>query len=134
MDQLRRSGRSAVMSIGTITVAFITLGGFLLLSVNVQRVVDRWRDAAELSVYLQDAIARGHPAPISSKSCGSMRAVAGVEYVSKPQALERFRGDFPELTDVARVALGESVSGRLRSQACGREPPLPTRRRPWPRS
>ena len=36
---LRRSGRSALVSIGTIAIAFVTLGGFLLLSVNVQGVL-----------------------------------------------------------------------------------------------
>ena len=35
------AGRSALMSIGTIAIAFLTLGGFLLISVNVQRVLDR---------------------------------------------------------------------------------------------
>ena len=51
---LRRSGRSALVSIGTIAIAFLTLGGFLLVSVNVQGVLDRWLQAAEMSVYLQD--------------------------------------------------------------------------------
>jgi cell division protein FtsX len=97
---LRRSGRSAIMSIGTITVAFLTLGGFLLLSVNVQRVVDRWREAAELSVYLQDSIDDQTRRRLD-EVLKSHAAVAAVEYVSKPQALERFSGDFPELVDVA---------------------------------
>ena len=34
------SGRSALVSIGTIAIAFATLGGFLLVSVNVQGVLD----------------------------------------------------------------------------------------------
>ena len=66
---VRRSGRSAVMSIGTITIAFITLGGFLLLSVNVQRVVDRWQAAAELSVYCKTRL-RTTPNAISTRCCG----------------------------------------------------------------
>lgn len=97
---MRRSGRSALMSIGTITVAFLTLGGFLLLSVNVQRVVDRWQQAAELSVYLQDSIDEAAQSTLQEK-LKSHSAVAEVEFVSKPQALERFQADFPELTDVA---------------------------------
>lgn len=97
---VRRSGRSAIMSIGTITIAFLTLGGFLWLSVNVQRVVDRWREAAELSVYLQDSIDEATQQTLL-QALTAHSAVAGVEYVSKPRALERFRADFPELTDVA---------------------------------
>ena len=41
------------MSIGTIAIAFLTLGGFLLIAVNLQRVVERWASAAEMSVYLR---------------------------------------------------------------------------------
>lgn len=97
---VRRSGRSAVMSVGTITVAFLTLGGFLWVSVNTQRIVDRWKEAAELSVYLQDSIDDNTQRTLA-QLLSSHSAVAGVEYVSKPRALERFRADFPELTDVA---------------------------------
>lgn len=103
---MRRAGRSALVSIGTIAIAFATLGGFLLLSVNVQHVLDQWLQAAEMSVYLQEdatdvqrseleQFLRDHP------------AVAGVEYVSRERALERFRSDFPELRDVM-VGLGEN--------------------------
>jgi cell division transport system permease protein len=96
---LRRSGRSALVSIGTIAIAFVTLGGFLLLSINVQEVLDRWLEAAEISVYLHDT------APDADRIAleGLLRAkpeVAAVEYVSKEQALQRFRTDFPELGDV----------------------------------
>ena len=57
------------MSIGTIAIAFATLGGFLLVSVNLQSVLNRWLEAAEMSVYLVDGVtdeersvhASGHP-------------------------------------------------------------------------
>jgi cell division protein FtsX len=99
LASLRRGGRSAAMSTATIAIAFTTLGGFLVLSANLQRVVQQWMDAAELSVYVSDdstatereaieRLIREHP------------AVAGVEFVSKDQALARFETEFPELADV----------------------------------
>ena len=97
---LRRAGRSAVISIGTIAIAFLTLGAFLLVSVNVQRVLDRWLAAAELSVYLRDDVSVETRSEIEAKLRGQS-SVANVEYVSKERALERFRSDFPELSDVA---------------------------------
>lgn len=97
---IKRSGRASLMSIGTITVAFLTLGGFLLVSINAQRVVDRWREAAEMSVYLQDAVSEDTRRALQ-ETLSTHAAVAAVEYISKPTALERFRTDFPELTDVA---------------------------------
>lgn len=114
---LRRSGRSAAMSMGTIAVAFLTLGGFLLISANVQSVVDRWASAAEMSIYLHD----DHEAAARDALLEELRghrAVAAVEYVSKEQALERFKVDFPELADVAITTenpFPPSIEVRLRT-------------------
>ena len=103
---VRRSGKSALISIGTITIAFLTLGGFLLISVNVQRALDRWLEAAELSVYLDDDITDDTRSALESY-LESQSAVLAVEFVSKTHALERFQTDFPELADVA-AALSEN--------------------------
>jgi cell division transport system permease protein len=99
LASLRRSGRSALVSIGTIAIAFVTLGGFLLASVNVQDVLDRWLEAAEISVYLHETAPDGDRVAIE-QFLRARPEVAAVEYVSKDQALQRFRSDFPELADV----------------------------------
>lgn len=117
---LRRSGRSALVSIGTIAIAFVTLGGFLLLSVNVQDVLDQWLQAAEMSIYLQDAVTDEDRTDLETY-LRSKASVAAVEYVSKERALERFRSDFPELRDVTG-SLGENpfpsaIEVRLRAEA-----------------
>ena len=39
---LRRSGRSALVSIGTIAIAFVTLGGFLLITWSATFVYSMW--------------------------------------------------------------------------------------------
>jgi cell division transport system permease protein len=96
---LRRSGRSALVSICTIAIAFVTLGGFLLVSVNVQDVLDRWLEAAEISVYLDDTATEADRMAVET-FLTDRPEVAAVEYVSKERALERFRTDFPELADV----------------------------------
>ena len=99
LASLRRSGRSALVSVGTIAIAFITLGGFLLASVNIQDVLDRWLEAAEISVYLHDTATTADRVALEQLLRGRPE-VAAVEYVSKERALERFRADFPELADV----------------------------------
>jgi cell division transport system permease protein len=116
---LRRAGRSAAMSIGTIAVAFLTLGGFLLVSTNMQSVVQRWASAAEMSVYLRDDVDASARDAIIQQLSGHA-AVANVEYVSKAQALERFKTDFPELADVAVATenpFPPSIEVRLRTDA-----------------
>lgn len=99
LTSLRRSGRSALVSIATIAIAFVTLGGFLLASANLQDMLDRWLEAAEISVYLADTASEGDRVALEQFLRGRAE-VADVEYVSKAQALERFRADFPELADV----------------------------------
>ena len=99
LASLWRSGRSALVSIGTIAIAFATLGGFLLLSVNVQGVLDRWLEAAEISVYMHDTATNAEREAIE-QMLRARPEVAAVEYVSKERALQRFRADFPELADV----------------------------------
>ena len=103
---LRRAGRSALVSIGTIAIAFATLGGFLLVSVNVQSVLDTWLQAAEMSVYMQDGATDADRIALET-FLKSKPSVAAVEYVTREHALERFRADFPELHDVT-TGLGEN--------------------------
>lgn len=103
---LRRSGTSALVSIGTIAIAFVTLGGFLLISVNVQDMLDRWLEAAEISVYLSDTATEADRLAIEQFLRGRSEVVE-VEFVSKERALERFRADFPELADVT-TSLGQN--------------------------
>lgn len=100
---LRRSGRSAAISIATIGIAFLALGGFVLAAANLQSLVERWASSAELSVYLRDDVSEGSRQALVDELTAH-GAVAGVEFVSKEAALERFRRDFPELADVAASA------------------------------
>ncbi len=100
---LRRSGRTAAISIGTIAIAFLTLGGFLLVSANLRSLVEQWASSAELSVYLRDDVDDAWRRALLDE-LSAHAAVAGAEYVSKAAALDRFRGDFPELADVADAA------------------------------
>jgi cell division transport system permease protein len=90
------------MSIGTVAVAFLTLGGFLLAVTNLQRIVEDWASAAEMSVFLRDDIDAEARAALEGE-LGGHRAVAGVEFVSKDEALARFQADFPELADVSQT-------------------------------
>lgn len=97
---MRRGGRSALMSIVTIAIAFLTLGAFLMVSSNLQRVAQQWAAAAEMSVYLEDTIDDASRAALQAE-LQQHGAVVQVDFVSKEAALERFTKDFPELADVA---------------------------------
>lgn len=120
LASLWRSGRSALVSIGTIAIAFATLGGFLLLSVNVQDMLDRWLEAAEISVYLHDTATNVEREALE-QMLRARPEVAAVEYVPKALALQRFRADFPELADVtaslSQNPFPSALEVRLRTEA-----------------
>ncbi len=99
LASLRRGGRGAAMSIGTIAIAFVALGGFLLLTSNLQRLVEQWMDAAEVSVFLRDDVEEDRRGAIEA-IIRRQPTVERVDFVAKDDALARFRTDFPELADV----------------------------------
>jgi len=97
---LWRGRRAAVLSVLTITGGFFVLGFFLVLNSNLQRLVGRWTESAELSVYLKDDATQDQ-LRIVDELIGGSGLAASREYVSKPQAAARFKQDFPDLAGAA---------------------------------
>lgn len=95
-----RSYRTGLIATATIAAAFVVLGGFLILTANLERALMRWQDAAEFSVYLADGVAADVRATIENTVRGS-GLVAAVELVSKDEALQRFKQHFGALVDAA---------------------------------
>jgi cell division transport system permease protein len=100
VHSLVRSGRSALLSVGTIGVAFLVVGAFLMASTAAQQLVAEWAQAAELSVYLRDEVGAEERAAVEARLAQASGEVAAVEFVGKQAAMERFRAGFPELQDV----------------------------------
>ncbi len=100
LASLRRGGRGAVMSMGTIAIAFLALGGFLLATTNLQRLAQRWMESAEVSVYLHDDAGDSVRTAVADH-LAAQPDVLRADFISRQDALARFRTDFPELADVA---------------------------------
>ena len=94
----RASSLFAVIAIG---LALVVLGGLLLVTSNVERLITEWSSAAEFSIYLRDDATSEQRGTIEALIDGSGVA-AGREYVSKAQALNRFRRDFAELASLTQ--------------------------------
>jgi len=97
---LWRSGRSTAFAVLAITLAAVVLGAILLVSWNVDRLLSQWTTATEFSVFLRD--------DATSEQRGAIEAAidqSGVtdarEYVSKADALTRFRNQFADLASLA---------------------------------
>jgi cell division transport system permease protein len=93
---LWRGRRSGLLSTATITVALAVLGGFLLLTSNLERLGVEWSRAAELSAYLDDGATPAQRAAIE-RMLAPGGPVASYEFVSKADALKRFKQTFSDL-------------------------------------
>jgi cell division transport system permease protein len=93
---LWRGRQAGLLSTLTIALALFVLGGFLLVTANLDRLGVEWSRAAELSIYLKDDVTpaerRGLEAAVAPSD-----VVASHEYVSKADALARFKQTFSDL-------------------------------------
>ena len=96
---LWRGRRSSFLSVATIAAALVVLGALLLVSWNVQRLLDQWAAAAEMSVYVRDDVTPEARAAVEQMLRES-ELVGDHEFVSKTEALSRFRRDFADLAGV----------------------------------
>lgn len=97
LTSLWRGRQAGLLSTLTIALALFVLGGFLDVTSNLDRLGAEWSNAAELSVYLKDDLT-----PVERQAVEGVVApsdlIAAHEYVSKPDALARFKQTFGDLT------------------------------------
>jgi cell division transport system permease protein len=118
LTSLWRSRLINALSIGTIGVSLFVLGAFLALASNLSGVVDRWAEKVQVTFYLSD-----HASPEQRDRLLSMLAsdpaVAASAFVSREQALQRFRELFSDLRtlpdDIGSNPFPASIEVTLRS-------------------
>ena len=96
---LWRTGRSSVFAILAITLAALVLGLLLMATSNVNHVVAQWSSASEFSVFLRDDATSEQRGAIEA-AIDQSGATTGREYVSKTQALNRFKSQFTDLASL----------------------------------
>jgi len=114
---LWRGRQAGILSTLTIALALFVLGGFLAVTANLDRLGAEWGRAAELSIYLKDDVTPAERRAVELAVAPS-DVVAAHEYVSKADALARFKQTFTDLS-AAMDTLGEnplpaSIEVRLR--------------------
>lgn len=119
-ESLWRGQRAALLSMLTIAAGLFVLGFFLMVNANLQRIIGRWSDAAELAVYLRDDAQPPQIATINELLTKSGLA-SSVTHVSKDQAKQEFARDFPDLasatTALDRNPFPASFAVRLNAAA-----------------
>ncbi|HXD20144.1 MAG TPA: ABC transporter permease [Vicinamibacterales bacterium] len=117
---LWRGGRSAAFAVLAITLAAVVLGAILLVSWNVDRLLTQWTAASEFSVFLRDDATSEQRGAIEA-AIDQSGVTEGHEYVSKAEALTRFRSQFADLasltSDLGDNPFPASLEVRVRADA-----------------
>lgn len=99
-ESLLRGWRAAVLAILTIAAGLFVLGFFLMVNNNLQAVLDRWSESAEMSVFLKDDVTQEQLQAID-QSIAQSGLAAERRQLSKDDAVARFKEDFPDLAGAA---------------------------------
>jgi cell division transport system permease protein len=117
ITSLWRSRFMNALSVGTMAVSLFVLGAFLTVASNLNSVVTQMTEKVQVTFYLQDGLA----SPIRESLENRLRedpAVGHVSYVSREEALVRFRALFHDLRslpeDLGENPFPASVEATLR--------------------
>lgn len=94
--ELWRNRLVNLVSIATIAVSLFILGIFASISSNLNLLLAGWSDRVQLTIYMSDKAGPTEKEEIEA-FLGSTSEVDTFEYLSKDDAISRFRGYFPEL-------------------------------------
>ena len=106
MISLKRNSWMSFASIGTVAVSLFVLGMFLILVVNMNRMVASLESQVEISVYIRDEVSDSGIHALEERIT-QMQGVESGKYVDRETAMKRFRerlGDQQFLLD----SLGET--------------------------
>lgn len=96
---LVRSWKVSLLALLTITVSIFLAGVFLLVSTNLQRLIDRWQGESRIVVYLQPETRLTDFDRVRSL-VADQPWVEQLDAVSAEDARERFRETFPSMADL----------------------------------
>jgi cell division transport system permease protein len=106
LTSLWRSRLITGLSVITIAVSLFVLGAFLSLASNLSDVVARWSDKVQVTFYLEDQLPEA-PRESLQATLRADPAVESVAYISREEALRRFRSLFKEMRSLPED-LGEN--------------------------
>jgi cell division transport system permease protein len=88
------------VSIAIISFSLFTLGLFLLTAQNLGRLIGQWTENVRISVFLNENASPNHTTQLEAL-IKSSQLVSRYEFVSRDEALNRFRNFYPSMKDLA---------------------------------
>jgi len=99
-ESLWRTRRAAGLSTVTIAAGLFVLGFFLLINANLQRIIGRWTESAEVSIYMRDDVS-GDQLKAVNDLLNKSGLASSVQFFSKDEAKREFARDFPDLASAS---------------------------------
>ncbi len=90
---LKRARMATAITISTVTISLILLGIFMVLTLNVHRIVGTFRDQMALEVFIDNGLSFEEIQLLEDQILRE-DGVAEVLFISREEALERFREEF----------------------------------------
>ena len=91
MANVRQNVFVNVVTIGTISLALLIVSLFLLVFVNLENAAENWSERVQVTVYFDHELTVQEQAAIRGKIV-AIPGTAKVSYVSREEALKRFKG------------------------------------------
>jgi len=108
---LRRHKFSSVMTLISITISLTILGGYLVLTYNLKRGVDLFKQRLGVEVFIDNSLHSEEIRQLQTQIRG-LEAVESAVFVSKQQAMEEFKAEFDQ--DVAEIIGGNPLPASIR--------------------
>lgn len=93
------SKRTSFVAVAMIAISLLLVGTFLLIAENLGRAAEEWQGKSRVVVYLDPAATQPQIAAID-RYLASQRELAGRRFVTRDQALARFRLYFANVAEV----------------------------------
>jgi cell division transport system permease protein len=90
---IRRVPLMTTVSVGTIGLSLMVFGLFLLITYNVQGIVEELRAKVDVEVFLEEEV-RGETLSVLRAEIATIPGVQDVHYISREEARARFVADF----------------------------------------
>ena len=89
-NSLKRNNWMSVASVGTVAVSLFIFGMFLMLVMNMNKMVESLESQVQIKVYLQDNFSRDDARALEV-DLKNMQGVEKVTFVPKEEAMEKFK-------------------------------------------
>jgi cell division transport system permease protein len=106
LASLRHNGLMSLASVSTVALSLLILGMFLIMVFNLNHMASALESQVQVSVYLQDEL-NEQDVSLVGQQIAKVSGVKKVEYVTKDQALKRFKERLGEQQSILN-ALGET--------------------------